>query len=150
MSKNSIYNTEYEMELRLLMVLYLTPFELMNEEQLFCYDFINCYGKEYEVSNFNLHGNSKFKFGEVAARKKLVSEAIKKLVLKGFAFPVQEKGFRYKITDNGINYLDSLKNSYCVTYMDIAKRSFDLFQIDSDEAKKFILDITLKGGRTNA
>lgn len=137
------------MELRILMIFYHSTFDYLNEEQLLCYDFINCYGQNYEVSDYNLHGNSEYKFGEIANRKSLIHEAVRQLVLKGLINPVPENGFKHEINDSGINYIESLNNDYCNRYLEIAKVSSEKFELTVEEAQKFIKNLILKGGKVN-
>lgn len=144
---NRFFNTPFEMELRILMLLMNSTLETLDKNQLICYDFICCYGKDYRVADANLHGDSSYKFGEIASRKELVDMAIKKLVTSGLINVKQEDGFRYEINDNGINYIDSLENQYCETYMKTAEAAFGKYDLsEKDAAHKFIVNLTKRGG----
>ena len=147
---NRFFNTPFEMELRILMLLMHSPFDSLNRDQLVCYDFICCYGKDYGVTDFNLHGDSSYKFGEIASRKELVDMAIKELVLSGLINAVMDKGFKYEINDNGIRYINSLDNTYGDNYMKAAEEAFEKYDLSEDNAAQaFIIDLTRKGGYTN-
>lgn len=147
---NRFFNTPFEMQLRILMLLINCPFDKMDKYQFVCYDFICCYGKDYGVSESNLHGNSAYKFGEIASRKELVDMAIKELVTRGLVDVTQDNGFKYQINDNGINFIDSLDNVYGENYISTAEGAFEKYDLQKDESvRKFMADLVKRGGFTN-
>ncbi|MCI1244827.1 MAG: hypothetical protein LKG11_02660 [Bacilli bacterium] len=121
---NKLYNSSFEMELRTLMVLYISPLESMSADQIYSFDFICCYGEDFEVSENNLHGDSAYKFGELALRKSVINDAVKDLVVRGMIDVVTGDGFKYKINDRGIEFISSLDNQYSDLYTKIAGDAF--------------------------
>ena len=80
--KNNLFNSPFEMSLRILIM--LDEFgDKCTEDKILAFDFMACYSTEFEVKDVNLHGNNALKFAELVSRRQLVSEAIKDLVLKG-------------------------------------------------------------------
>ncbi len=78
----NLYNTTFETSLRVLILLCKIGKEV-SEDMILWLDFICLYGKDFGVTDYNLHGENKFKFGEIAARRKKVKDSLKKLVLDG-------------------------------------------------------------------
>lgn len=78
-----VYNTPFEVSLRILIILN-TVRDKLTIDRIAALDFITTYGKDFGVSEYNLHGDNNFKFSEFASKRKIVSQAIKQIVLKGY------------------------------------------------------------------
>ena len=123
---NKIFNTTFENSLRALLLLSLT--ENTTVDQLVLYDFISIYGKDFGVSESNLHGDNDFSFGEFASRRKVMPEALKSLVQSGLAtVKNSEDGFRYSITASGRKMCASMSSGYSQEYREIAKTAIEKY-----------------------
>jgi hypothetical protein len=121
---NNIFNSPFEVSLRTLLILAEFEDNYLSADMLAATDFISIYGAAFGISEANLHGDSPFKFSEFATRRELVQQAIKNLVIKGLiTINCSENGFKYGITDNGINYCDSLESDYANTYREMVHKS---------------------------
>lgn len=76
-----IFNTPFEASLRILIILNVIHTRL-SVDRITAMDFISTYGKDFGVSEHNLHGDNNFRFSEYASKRKIISEAIKSLVLR--------------------------------------------------------------------
>ena len=120
--QNSIFNTTYENSLRILIMLSLL--KEATSDKLSALDFIVIYGKSFEVSEENLHGENEFNFGEFALRRKNMSEALKMLVLNGLVTVKNgENGFNYTISSNGLNMCENMSTGYAKEYKLIAMKA---------------------------
>ena len=60
---NQVFNTEFEVSLRILCILANTNEEL-SFEQLLYFDFISTYAKEFGFAKYNIQGDSNYKITE--------------------------------------------------------------------------------------
>ena len=79
---NSIFNSPFELSLRIL-ILMKTRNSRVTVEWLSCLDFVTTYGKDFGVSEFNLHGDNEYRFSEYAAKREVIGIAIKELQPSG-------------------------------------------------------------------
>ena len=116
--KNNLFNSPFEMSLRILIM--LDEFgDKCTEDKILAFDFMACYSTEFEVKDVNLHGNNALKFAELVSRRQLVSEAIKDLVLKGLVLAEAGEIFLYSVTDSGKNCIHNLESPYALEYRNI-------------------------------
>lgn len=103
MSK-SIFNSVTETAMRL--VLLINSFDRpLTFEELFAYDFIGTYGKEYGLTDSSLNGDSEFTMSKVALRRKRVEESVSYLVRNGYATPSgTDLDPWYSLTEKGIAF----------------------------------------------
>lgn len=118
-----IFNSDFEMKLRVLLLLSQTKRELSKEE-IVNFDFISIYSAEFGIGEDNLHGDNKFKYGEFASRQELCWMALKQLVVEGLVTVVTNDGFSYKISETGIQYTNDMESTYSIEYRDIAQKVF--------------------------
>ena len=112
----NVFNSSFEVSLRILIIMYVTC-EKMSVDRIVAMDFITIYGKDFGVSEDNLHGDNNYRFCEYAARREIVSCAIKELVLKNYIVPhVNKSGFCYSISDDGKAFCESLNDEYANVY----------------------------------
>lgn len=106
---DKVFNTEFEISMRLLLVLSLSNNNKFTIDKLVTADFISNYSKEFGLSNSNLHGDNEFSFSEFSARRSLSQQAIKQLVLENLVrVSYSNDGFIYSITEwRGYTKLDS-------------------------------------------
>lgn len=98
---SSVFNSVYETSLRL--VLLLSAFEEpLTSEELFAFDFVSTYGKEFGLTDVSLNGDSEFTMSKATLRRKRVMESISYLVRNGYAAPVAvEDVVRYELLEKG-------------------------------------------------
>ncbi|WP_312753482.1 MULTISPECIES: ABC-three component system middle component 2 [Bacillales] len=134
---NKIFNTEFEMSLRLLLVLSLSKNKNRTLDDLVTADFISNYSKEIGLSDSNLHGDNEFSFSEFSARRLLAQGAIKNLVLENMIKVSYSKdGFQYFISNRGQTLCSSLTSDYATEYRIYAKKA--LTYMDSKNDKELL------------
>ncbi len=60
---NNIFNTSFEVSLRILIILNTVQTRL-SIDRITALDFIAIYGKDFGVSEYNLHGDNDYRFSE--------------------------------------------------------------------------------------
>lgn len=127
-----VFNTPFEMSLRILMVLNISQ-DKLSIDRITALDFISVYGKDFGVSEYNLHGNNSYRFCEYAVKRQIVSQAIKELVLRNYIkLHCNKNGFGYSISSMGISFCESLNNEYTECFTDIVKKAIAQFSNYSD------------------
>lgn len=112
-----VFNTPFEISLRVLLTLDAVDKRPQTVDMITVADFITIYGKDFGITDDNLHGDNSYKFCELAARRSLVTDALKSLVLDGLIVATaSKKGFLYMINDNGKTFCEGLKSSYSMEY----------------------------------
>ena len=106
-----IFNSDFEMELRILLLLSQTK-RALSKEEIVNYDFITIYSADFGIGEENLHGDNRYKYGEFASRQELCWIALKQLVLDGFVTVITKDGFSYKISSVGLNYTKAMESAY--------------------------------------
>ena len=113
----SVLDTPFEMSLRVLLLLSAKPRTIMSADMLAIADTFTIYSETFGIAAENIHDGGAHIFGEYDARRELVKEAVKMLVLRGLCDVIQnENGFYYTISDSGKIYADSLDSEYAATY----------------------------------
>ncbi len=124
---NNIFNSAFELSLRVL-ILMKTKKSRVTVDWLSCIDFVTTYGKDFGVSEFNLHGDNEYRFSEYAAKREIIGSAIKELVLRRYITPhCNKSGFNYSITPAGIQLCETLNDAYAETYEKIAEMAINHF-----------------------
>lgn len=120
---NVIFNSSFEVSLRILIILN-TAQRRLSIDRITALDFIAIYGKDFGVSNYNLHGDNNYRFSEYASKREIVSQAIKELVLRGYITPhCNKSGFNYSISKNGTIFCNSLNDKYADDFTNIVKNA---------------------------
>lgn len=116
---NKLFNSSFEMELRVATLLSSDCSKVYSIERILILDFMACYAKEFGFADGNLHGDNSFMYGELSSRRELVQEAIKYLVCRGAVDVKIDRGYYYKITPIGSEYIMSLESEYAQEYRKI-------------------------------
>ncbi len=103
---NSLFNTPFEMALRILILLSSSGEKTLSITQLTCLDFICCYTEDFNLPFKNLHGINSCKFGELVNRRILVQEAIKFLAFKGMIDIIMNQGYFFRILPSGLEFVN--------------------------------------------
>lgn len=101
MNDKNIFNSSVELTLRTLLV--LSHFSDLNVDQIAIIDFKTTYGKYFENSEYNLHGDNEFGLQEYGLRRQKISKSIKEGVLQGIITyrEFAKKGFLYSLSTDG-------------------------------------------------
>ena len=119
---NNLFNTEFEVSMRLLLLLFNVNKPLTKDEIAYL-DFITIYSNTYGFENENLNGECVYPLNELTIQMKLIQASIKSLVVSGFieATANRDKGFLYKITNEGISITQIMSSDYSYDYSKIQK-----------------------------
>ncbi len=129
---NNIFNTSFEISLRILITLNTTR-QKLSIERITALDFISIYGKEFNVSEYNLHGDNNYRFCEYTIRREIISKALKDLVLFDYVKPhCNKSGFKYSISQQGISFCHSLNDEYASSFSKIIQKSYTQYLDYSD------------------
>ena len=132
---NKLFNTPFESGMRAMMVLAAAHSRGMTVDRITAYDFMTIYGKSFEISEKNLHGDNSLNFSEFSAKRALCSEGIKAFVLDGLIGISRTKnGFLYRLTSAGRKYIETLDSDYKTQYMQIAAEVHRKYSRKSDAA----------------
>ncbi len=147
----SVFNSTFEMELRILLLMSAAKKKAFSVERIVSLDFIVCYAGYFQLPYLNPQGENKYMFSELASRRERIQEAVKSLVLQGLLDVRLNKGYVFSITDTGSKYVRKLKNEYAVQYKTIAADAIKRFKDYSDlQLDRMINDSAVKsvrGGR---
>jgi len=127
-----VFNTSFEMSLRILIILNTAQSKL-SIDRITALDFISIYGRDFGVSEYNLHGDNSYRFSEYATQREIISQAIKELVLRNYIKPhCNKSGFSYNVLYSGMSFCESLNDEYAECFIDIVKKAIILFSNYSD------------------
>lgn len=128
-----VFNTKFELSLRILLILGASAHKKISIDKLVGIDFITVYGKDFYVSEYNLHGDNDYRFSEYTSRRDMVFQALKSLVLQGYiAVSCLKSGFYYSITDDGRTYCDAFSDNYATEYSTIVSKTIQYVETMSD------------------
>uniref|UniRef100_UPI0025C5B82F ABC-three component system middle component 2 n=1 Tax=Megasphaera sp. TaxID=2023260 RepID=UPI0025C5B82F len=74
-----------------------------------------------------------FMYAEMAGRRSLVTEAIKKLVRHGILKVKNNRGYQYKITDYGLEISNGFHSTYAQEYRRVSRLSAKKYSCKNDE-----------------
>lgn len=131
---NDIFNSSFEAGLRVLLLLSSICPQSATVDRITAYDFMTIYGKDFGVSEINLHGDSNFNFSELASKRAQCNEGIKEFVLNGLiSIRRTNEGFTYTLNSAGKKYISSLSSDYAKQYLTTSKAVQNKFSALSDE-----------------
>lgn len=142
---NNLFNTPFEISIRILLLLsaYAQPITV---ERILITDFISTYGKDFGITENNLNGDNSYRFSEFIARRELVKQAVKKLVLQRLIKPEGSKlGFIYTLTEDGRNLINEFVSSYAEKYVPTAKLAEEYLR---DKKETEMLKLINEGAQT--
>lgn len=131
--ENKLFNSVFEIELRILLLLSTGRKRYYSIERIVALDFIICYAECFQFPYENLHGDNNYMYGELSNRRYLVTEAVKKLVTKGLAEVITDFGYRFCVSAVGKKYVRSLESTYAVEYRKIAEDVVKAFSKHTDK-----------------
>ena len=117
MSNKSAIGSEFEMSLRILLMLETLYGTALDSITIGAIDFISVYAADFRILEDNLHGYGAYRFSEFPARKGLVSSALRELALSGLVdVSTAPSGIEYCINQAGLEVCQGLTNSYAEEY----------------------------------
>lgn len=120
----NVFNTTFELSLRVLLALEVSINRPQTVDMITAIDFITVYGKDFNISEENLHGDNSYRFCELAVRRDLIIGALKSLVLDELVSVLASKnGFTYSINDKGKNFCNELECTYAIEYREAAVKA---------------------------
>lgn len=129
---NSVFNTPFEVSLRLILLLSCCT-KPQTIDSMLAIDFISIYAKDFGLSEHNLHGDNIYMYSEIAARRSATSHAMKLLVRQGMIDVLgTSDGFRYSISLLGSEYCSGLQSEYAIAYRASATTTLEYANQKSD------------------
>lgn len=130
-----IFNTPFEVSLRVLLILSaVNPFA-MTIDRISAYDLMTVYGKDFGIAEKNLHGDSQFSFSEFSAKREQCSIALKSLLLDNYVSLKQSpQGFLFGLNERSMHFAKSMQSEYATEYIETAKKAHQMFRETSDES----------------
>ena len=114
---NSVFDTTFEMSLRLVLLLSASGGDARTTDMLTLIDTIAIYGGEFGIAEANLHGKIDSILDELDTRRELIKLALKDLVLRGMVhISESHEGFSYMISENGAAFTEKLTSAYANEY----------------------------------
>ena len=113
---NSVFNTAFESSLRLVLLMSCidSPVEF---ERITALDTITIYGFSSEYADYDLHANANRRTDEYGARRYSDRNALRRLVLSGYAnIDTTDDNINYIITEKGKELAESLHSDYADKY----------------------------------
>lgn len=91
----------------------------LSSEELFVFDFVATYGKEFGLTDVSLNGDSEFTLSKATLRRKRVMESISYLVRNGYITLIAGKNeTKYELTERGNEFYKKISQSgYSEKYM---------------------------------
>ena len=117
MSTSLLIGSVFEAALRVLLLLDQIRPSPVDEEQISCIDFLAINSRDFNLLDRNLNGDGPFRLAEYSSKKRLISMAIKNMVIEGnVAYHSGPKGFTYSITDSGHSKAVLFNSEYSKEY----------------------------------
>lgn len=107
---SGVFNSIYETSMRLVLLLFALEKPLSSEE-LFVFDFVSTYGKEFGLTDISLNGDSEFTMSKATLRRKRVIESIAYLVRNGYITPISTDEIKYELTNKGKEFYKKICTS---------------------------------------
>lgn len=150
MIENSVFNSSFEIELRVLLLLSSTKKKAFSAERIVALDFITCYASSFDLPYLNLQGDNQYMYTELPGRRERIRESIKHLVVQGMLDVSLDEGYLFRISDSGSKFIKRLKSEYAVDYRKIAADVVKKYKSDSDLALDRMLNdkavLAVRGG----
>ena len=117
----------FECEIRFLILLKNSEV-LMSEYELVAFDYMSTFGADFGLSEYNLNGDNVYRDSEFIARKQMGPTVIKDLVMRGLISVDGTDGFKYRISDKGLNTVLKINGAYSETYDEMANKVLDKYR----------------------
>lgn len=119
----------------------------LSPEELFVFDFVATYGKEFGLTDVSLNGDSEFTLSKATLRRKRVMESISYLVRNGYITLIAEENeTKYELAERGNEFYKKISQTgYSEKYI----LTVELGKKELFTKKNKVLDLLLdkmKGG----
>ncbi|SCX84014.1 ABC-three component system middle component 2 [Butyrivibrio sp. INlla14] len=129
MNETTVIGSTFEISQRILLMLNTLSDMQLDEHQIAAIDFISIYAADFNILDENLHGYGNYRFSEYPARKTLISNALKQLILCRYVtLAANSSGFTYAITDSGKAFIHKIHNNYAKEYAIAVKAVIGQFE----------------------
>ena len=146
--RSELFNTPFEMSLRISLLLSSAPDMLFSLDRLLCLDFIVCYASEFGFPYDNLQGDNDYKYGEMVGRRILIQEALKDIVIRGLVNVSIKDGYVFSATDVLLDYSKNMESDYAEEYREIAEEVTSAYISESDNSLlQMIQNESLRSGK---
>lgn len=133
-----IFNTEFEVSMRILLL--LNEFSVpLDKDKILYLDYFTINAKNYEISQNNINGDGMYMLNGLTVQYSLIKSSIKSLVLQGL-ISVRNTidGYMYSISNEGKSFCKDMTSDYSKLYKENAKATFiKTHNWDITKIKKF-------------
>ena len=137
MNNTKAISSTFEMALRILLLLSRVRSHTLNIMQICEIDFIAVYAADFGLLDENLHGYGEYRFSEFLARKSVVWEAVKDLVI--------ERLLDFKLSNAvGLNFADGITAPYAEEYRLAVETVINAYKLSESRMLKEINQYTLR------
>lgn len=117
MNSTKAISSTFEMSLRILLLLSEVKEHTLSIMQMCEIDFIAVYAADFGLLDENLHGYGEYRYSEFLTRKPIVSNAVKRLVIrKCINFKLTKNGYHFQINNEGLTLANKLSTPYAEEY----------------------------------
>lgn len=133
MNNASIYNTSYEVSVRVLILLNFTsgPIDL---QRIIYYDYLMLHYGDVDEDYESIHPANPFHTTELYIRRELIQSALDLICKKGLTnIILSNDGFLYEISSLGRNFIKCFENDYfakLIKYAQLVTNRFDNFSVN--------------------
>jgi hypothetical protein len=139
MNKEKLYNSTYEIGVRVLIALSLTS-RLLDLQRTAYYDYLMLHYGDIDENYESLHPANPFHTTELYVKRELIKSALDLICKKGLAnIKFTNEGFLYEITSMGKDFLECFESDYFVKlrkYAHLVTEKFD--ELSDDDLYKYI------------
>lgn len=134
MSMRDVFNTTFEISLRMTLLFGVSN-DAMTADRAAAYDFITIYSSSFNLSDQALNGENNFGFSEFTVRREIITKTLKNMIIDGLLTVRRDRsGFKYTLTNNGIDFYKSLNSEYAEEYRALARKTIEALR-NTDDVK---------------
>ena len=138
-----LFNSTFEVSLRLMLLLSVTGEVPMTVDRIAAYDVMTIYSRDFGLSEEVLHVDNEFGLSEFASRRNKTQIALRELVLNGSVKALtSDKGFFYQITPAGKGVAENMVTQYATDYKRLAKITAARYRSMKDEDIMVVINTT--------
>lgn len=131
MKSYTLIGSEFEVSLRILLLLSQVPTQKLNDLEITTYDFISIYSADFLNSTQNLHGSHLYRFSEFPFKISQTKKVLRQLVIdKVIDVTFSSDGYLYSINDLGIDKALKFSTSYAMEYLENVQLAFKNPKLD--------------------
>ncbi len=143
---NKIFNSVFENSIRVLLILFSIN-KAISSDMISIIDFITLYGKTLGINDKDINGKNSFAFCEYTARRAIIKDSVKRLVLNGLiSIEKSDYGFCYKINMQGKTFVNSLNTKYKDNYLEALQNSLSFVKRKKEKTLIAFINNTANNG----